>query len=234
MAGVEVVWAANHWESAVRYHALNHPQVRHHCQDLHQANWAEVPPHDVALCSPACQGHSPARGKERPHHDAARSTAWAVVSCAECHRRAVLGRRERPGLHGLGAFPGVGSVRSKRSVTAWHRTSLTLPTTACHSTGSGCSSSWPGRRLPSCSSTRQRHTSPSAGVWSWDRYKWQPVSGHCRNTLNRVEQGRDRFGSRFAMPDDGSGSGETGRCLERPDRDGDHQEPLGACGRATE
>ena len=50
----------------------------------------------------------------------------------------------------------------------------------------------------------------------WDRYKWQPVSGHCRNTLNRVEQGRDRFGSRFAMPYYGSGSGETGRSLERP------------------
>lgn len=89
-AGVCVVWAANHWQAAVDTHALNHPGTAHVCQDLHQANWGEVPPHDLLLASPSCQGHSRARGKERPHHDAARSTAWAVVSCAEVHRPAVV------------------------------------------------------------------------------------------------------------------------------------------------
>ena len=89
-AGVRVVWAANHWQAAVDTHALNHPGTAHVCQDLHQANWGEVPPHDLLLASPSCQGHSRARGKERPHHDAARSTAWAVVSCAEVHRPAVV------------------------------------------------------------------------------------------------------------------------------------------------
>jgi DNA (cytosine-5)-methyltransferase 1 len=38
------------------------------------------------LASPACQGHSHARGKDKVHHDACRSTAWAVVSCAEIKR----------------------------------------------------------------------------------------------------------------------------------------------------
>lgn len=43
--------------------------------------------------SPACQGHSRAaslggdgRRGSAPAHDALRSTAWAVVSCLECHR----------------------------------------------------------------------------------------------------------------------------------------------------
>lgn len=38
--------------------------------------------------SPACQGHSRARGKERAHHDAQRSTAWAKLSIF----RVVIGR----------------------------------------------------------------------------------------------------------------------------------------------
>jgi DNA (cytosine-5)-methyltransferase 1 len=85
-AGVKVLWAANHWRLAVDTHAENHPDVAHACQDLHQADWSQVPKHDVLLASPACQGHSRARGRDRAHHDLTRSTAWAVVSCAEAHR----------------------------------------------------------------------------------------------------------------------------------------------------
>lgn len=86
MAGCSVVWAANHWPAAVAVHSSNHPDTAHACQDLHQADWTQVPAHDILLASPACQGHSRARGKERPHHDAQRSTAWAVVSAVEYHR----------------------------------------------------------------------------------------------------------------------------------------------------
>lgn len=90
MAGCKVVYAANHWPAAVQVHANNHPDTLHVCQDLQQADWTQVPEHDLLMASPACQGHSRARGKERPHHDAQRSTAWAVVSAAECHRPAVV------------------------------------------------------------------------------------------------------------------------------------------------
>jgi DNA (cytosine-5)-methyltransferase 1 len=92
MAGVNVVWAANHWPVAVDCHAANHPGTLHACQDLHQADWSHVPTHDLLLASPCCQGHSKARGKaaNNPQHDASRSTAWAVVSAAEFHRPAVV------------------------------------------------------------------------------------------------------------------------------------------------
>jgi len=40
MAGCNVVWAANHWQSAVNVHAANHPDAQHSCQDLHQADWS--------------------------------------------------------------------------------------------------------------------------------------------------------------------------------------------------
>lgn len=87
-AGVNVLWAANHWPSAVEWHAANHPHTTHVCQDLHQADWTQVPSHDLLLASPCCQGHSKARGKAsgNPQHDASRSTAWAVVSAAEVHK----------------------------------------------------------------------------------------------------------------------------------------------------
>jgi len=61
-AGVRVVWAANHWPAAVQVHANNHPETEHVCQDLQQADWTQVPKHDLLLASPACQGHSRARG----------------------------------------------------------------------------------------------------------------------------------------------------------------------------
>lgn len=90
-AGAEVLWAANHWEDAVRVHELNHPEVTHACQDIMQADWGLVPDHDLLLASPACQGHStagqPGRvDRARVKHENDRNTAWAVVGCAEARR----------------------------------------------------------------------------------------------------------------------------------------------------
>ena len=91
-AGVNVLWAGNHWPEAVQVHTNNHPETIHICQDLHQADWSKVPAHDLLMASPCCQGHSRARGKTNgdPQHDASRSTAWAVVSAAEYHKPAFL------------------------------------------------------------------------------------------------------------------------------------------------
>ncbi|MDW2094053.1 DNA cytosine methyltransferase [Vibrio sp. 1865] len=90
-AGVNVVWAANHNPVAVEFHAKNHPEAKHVCQDLHQADWGLVPEHDIVFASPCCQGHSRAAGAKRKtvKADLSRSTAWAVVSCLEAHRTPV-------------------------------------------------------------------------------------------------------------------------------------------------
>ena len=89
LAGVPVVWAANHWPAAVRVHARNHPDTVHACQDLQQANWATVPAHDLLLASPCCQGHSHARGKSagNPKHDASRAR-YEFRECVQ-HSQAV-------------------------------------------------------------------------------------------------------------------------------------------------
>lgn len=104
-AGARVLWAGNHWPAAVDQHRLNHPATTHVCQDLQQADWSTVPAHDLLLASPACQGHAKARGKERAHHDACRSTAWAVVSAAEFHRPPVVAVENVPEMRNWTLYP---------------------------------------------------------------------------------------------------------------------------------
>lgn len=82
-AGATVVWAANHWQTAIDTHAANHPSVTHACVDLRIVDWTRIPEYDVLLASPACQGHSRARGSDKPHHDALRATAWVVTEALE-------------------------------------------------------------------------------------------------------------------------------------------------------
>jgi DNA (cytosine-5)-methyltransferase 1 len=81
-AGVNVVWCANHWEQAVQTHKANHPDTLHSCQDLRQADFTKLPDVDLILASPCCQGHSDARGTNKPQHDASRATAYAVFEAA--------------------------------------------------------------------------------------------------------------------------------------------------------
>lgn len=83
-AGVEVVWAADHWPVAVQVHQINHPDTVHACEDLRRTDWTTLPDFDLLLASPACQGHSTAsQPRRRGYHDTMRATAWSVVECAE-------------------------------------------------------------------------------------------------------------------------------------------------------
>lgn len=217
-AGCTVAWAANHWPTAVEWHAANHPGTVHACQDLQQADFREAPAHDILLASPACQGHSPARGKEKPHHDAQRATAWAVVTCAEVHRPPVVLVENVPSfasawvlypawcaaMHALGyalqpmvldlADSGVPQHRRRLFVVATrskHPITLDLP---------------------------QRPHRPAANCIDFSAGSWSPIHrpGRSTKTLARIEAGRRQHGDRFVAPYYGSGSGETGRSLQRP------------------
>lgn len=217
MAGVKVVWAANHWPAAVQVHANNHPSTIHACQDLQQADWTQVPAHDLLLASPACQGHSRARGKERAHHDAQRSTAWAVVSALEYHQ------------------PDAAVVENVREFSQWslfpawcaamHALGYALSFNVIDAADHGV----PQQRLRLfIVATRSKHPIELAlpkrehtGIGSaieWDAGKWSPIEkpGRSAATLERIRNGRARHGHRFVAPYFGSGSGLTGRCISRP------------------
>lgn len=217
MAGCTVVWAANHWPAAVAVHAQNHPDTEHACQDLHQTDWSTVPPHDLLMASPACQGHSRARGKDRPHHDAMRSTAWAVVSAAEYHRPAVALVENVSDFTRWTLFPAwchamqaLGYAIAPHLIDAadhgvpQHRERLFLVLTRS--------------KHPLELSLAKREFAPASSVIDFGAGAWTHVDkpGRARATLDRVCTARARFGSRFVMPYYGSGSGLTGRCLSRP------------------
>jgi len=217
LAGCRVVWAANHWQLAVDFHAANHPGVIHACQDLHQTNWADVPSHDVQIASPACTGHTPARGKDRPHHDAQRSTAWAPVSCAEVHRSPFVVIENVPEFLSWVLYPAwldamqrLGYSVSPHFLDAadhgvpQHRERVFLI----------CSQSKNPIKLIL---PKRPHVAVNT-VIEWDRHKWSPINkpNRSKKTLLRIDAGRREFGDRFVFPYYSSGSGLKGRSIYRP------------------
>jgi len=217
MAGCNVVWAGNHWLPAVEIHAANHPHAQHVCQDLHQADWSQVPAHDILLASPCCQGHSKARGKAsgNPQHDASRSTAWAVVSAAEYHKPSFLVVENvaeflnwalypawRMALGALGyqltphvldaANHGVAQHRERMflvGVRAERPLMLNIPT--------------------------QAHV-PASSVIDFNAGRWAQINrdGRALATLSRIAEGRRVHGERFISSYYGNERG--GRSINRP------------------
>lgn len=219
MAGAQVLWAANHWQLAVEYHAANHPQAEHICQDLHQANWQQVPQHDLMLASPCCQGHSKARGKANgnPQHDASRSTAWAVVSAAEFHRPAAFVVENVPEFLEWALYPAWAAALATLGYSlaphvldaaehgvAQNRVRLFLVGTRS--------------KAPLQLSLPPQQPIAAASFVDFGAGRWSDVDrpGRSANTLARIASGRARHGERFLAPYYGSGSGETGRSLHRP------------------
>ena len=215
MAGCQVVWAANHWPAAVQVHANNHPDTQHVCQDLQQADWTQVPPHELLMASPACQGHSRARGKERPHHDAQRATAWAVVSAAECHRPAVVLVENVPEYSRWVLFPAW--------CAAMHALGYALALMVLDAADHGVPQH---RRRLFIVGTRSKHPIelqlPQREHVGAERFiefaagSWSPVHrpGRSAATLARIAEGRRTCGARFLTAYYGNERG--GRPLHRP------------------
>lgn len=217
MAGARVVWAANHWPTAVQWHAANHPHVEHACQDLQQADFREAPAHDLLLASPACQGHSPARGKDRPHHDAQRATAWAVVACAEVHRPPAFIVENVPAFASWTLYP------------AWTAAMRALGYALAPMVLDAADHGVPQHRLrlfvvgtrsrhPIALDVPRREHRAAADIIDFSTGRWSAIDkpGRSPRTLARIAAGRRQHGERFVAPYYGSGSGETGRSLARP------------------
>ena len=215
LIGAPVVWAANHWPRAVATHAANHPETDHVCQDLQQADWTKTPACNLLLASPCCQGHSHARGKDRPHHDASRSTAWAVVSCAEYHRPEAVIVENVAEFQNWTLFP---AWKQAMEALGYHLTSIVID-------AADCGVPQHRRRLFIVGNLRapvhipkpiKAHQAIGPHVdWSLPTSPLEKP-GRSPKTLSRAANGREAFGDRFVMPYYGSGSGLTGRSLDRP------------------
>ncbi|AEX53136.1 C-5 cytosine-specific DNA methylase family protein [Rahnella aquatilis CIP 78.65 = ATCC 33071] len=217
MAGIEVVWAGNHWRDAVDIHALNHPGAHHVCQDLHQADWSAVPAHDLLIASPCCQGHSKARGKKsgNPQHDASRSTAWAVVSALEFHQPLKAIIENVPEFLEWSLYPAWSAAMNALGYQlAPHIVDcadLGVPQNRVRMFIVCTRSKAPlFLRLP-----KYEHVAAStfldlnAGAWSMVNKPGRAVA-----TLERITNGRKQFGDRFLISY--YGSTKNGRSLDRP------------------
>lgn len=212
-----MVFAANHWPLAVKWHHENHPNAEHACQDLNQCDWSALPAHDIGLASPSCQGFSKARGKHRPHHDRQRSTMFAVVDCAAFHREPVWLIENVPEALTWELFP------------AWeHAMKLLGYSIAAHVADSADFGVPQHRKRLFLVCTRSKaplhlqmpklpHVAVDT-VIDWDFPTWSQINSPRRRpaTLARIATGRARFGDRFVAPYYGNGSGKTGRSIHRP------------------
>lgn len=216
-AGVSVSWAANHWPEAVKWHSENHPDAEHVCQDLHQADWSLVPSHDLLLASPCCQGHSKARGKANgnPQHDNSRSTAWAVVSAAEYHLPAFVIVENVPEFLQWTLYPAWSAAMQALGY------SLSPHILDCADLGVPqnrvrmfivCSRSVSPINL---AFPRLEHV-PATSFIDFSAGKWSLIdrAGRAKSTLERVANGRNKYGDRFLMSY--YGNTKSGRDISRP------------------
>lgn len=217
MAGCEVVWAANHWQSAVDIHAQNHPEAQHLCQDLHQANWMDVPKHDLILASPCCQGHSRARGKANgnPQHDASRSTAWAVVSAVEYHLPAAGVVENVPEFLNWSLYP---AWRMALEALGYQLTPMIVDA-ADHGVPQHRERLFivmvRASRPVLLNLPKREHVAASSFI-DFSTGNWQPIEkpGRAAATLARIEAGRRVHGERFISSYYGNEKG--GRSIHRP------------------
>lgn len=250
-AGARVVHAINHWPVAVEYHRRNHPDVRHDCEDLTRFNPGRLEDFDILVAGFACQGHSVAKGSENRRRtkvarapgelaakwDDDRATAWAVVDCLEVRRpRAFVGENV-PRFLKWALFP--------VWCDALTRLGYAPRVQVCDPADWGAAQTRPrvivtavrGREAPAVEPPRGAHAQPIGDLIRWGEGEWTPVAKKVEATRARVARGRAAFGRRFVMPYNGSGSGLTGRSIERPigtitaaDRwavvDGDHMRML--------
>lgn len=216
-AGIQVLWAANHNQMIVDYHELNHPEVSHKCQDLQQADWSQVPGHDILLASPCCQGHTKARGLDGPHHHVSRSTAWAPVDCAEFHQPQAVMIENVTEMMRWKLFP--------QWKACWEALGYSLSLNVLDSADFGI----PQHRIRMFMiGTRSRNPielklekKPHVGfdsIFDLNSGKWSRIDkpGRAQATLDRIANGRREFGELFVMPYYKNGSGKTGRDIRRP------------------
>lgn len=82
---VDVVFAVNHWDVAVKTHSANFPHAQHINSRLDMVNPSLCGKIDLLFASPECTHHSRARGG-KPTSDQQRSGAWDLMRWVEHHR----------------------------------------------------------------------------------------------------------------------------------------------------
>lgn len=213
-AGCEIVAAVNHNPVAVASHTLNHPGARHYCEDAAVLDPTTLPPFEVLIASPSCTGHTPARGVDRPHHDAARATAWCVIRVAEACRPRFITCENVPAMLDWVLFP------------AWRMALEALGYAVTTQVLDAADAGVPQRRrrlFVVAARGRARSVSldpvphvAARSVLDLEGGSWRPWREYAPASVARIEAAQARRGSDVLVPYYGSASSHAGVSLEGP------------------
>ena len=209
-AGARILAAVNHWPRAVETHTAAHPEAQHHLEDAAVLDPTTLPAHDLLLASPSCTGHTRARGKEQPHHDAARATAWCVIRVAEAQRPRLV------------CVENVPELLSWKLYRAWRMALTDLGYRVSEQVIDAADAGVPQhrRRLFVVASRTRRpivvpqptaaHV-PARACIDLDTGPWTPVAQWCERTRARITQGAPR-GARRGLARRSSTTSRAPRC----------------------
>lgn len=214
-SGMRPVWAGNHWAEARAAYELNHG-LQPAEENLLCYNYAALPKHDLGLASPACQGFTNARGDDLPHHDACRTTPFAVVEYLRLCRPKLgcvveevteflhnaLFPAWKLACEALGYAVAVHIIDAADHGVPQHRVRALLLLTRSRKPLH--------LKLPNRPHVAATHilTDEANGIWT-------PVADKCAATRARIAAGRKRWGHRrFLMVY--YGTNRAGRSLARP------------------
>lgn len=207
--------AANHNELACLSYAKNHG-IRPHCENLHHFNHNKFKGTEVALTAPSCQGFSRSRGKDKARHDVARMTPSVVTDMAEICRPPTIVVEEvvdildwirfetwMKDFKFLGYDVSINIVNAAKFGVPQERERVVFVATLDRKAPVIVEPNLPVRT--------------ARDVIDFSKGKWNPISGYVEKTRKRVARARaEGHGDRFVCPYYSSGSGLTGRSLDRP------------------
>lgn len=215
LAGCRVLAAVNHWPRAVESHALNHPSTVHHCEDAAVIDPTKLPAHDVLTASPSCTGHTRSRGKEQPHHDVARATAWCVVRVLEAQRPRLVVVENVPEMRSWVLYP---AWRAALEALGYKLTESVID-------AADCGTPQERRRLFVVGSRGRRAITPrvvpvqripARSCIDLEGGAWRPWREYVPASVARIESAIRTQGRECLVPYYGSQSSHAGRSLDRP------------------
>jgi DNA (cytosine-5)-methyltransferase 1 len=222
IAGATAIFGANHWKLACDVFRMNHPNADIFEQSLGEADFSQFPEIDVMLAGPSCKGFTRARGRERSWHNKLRNTMWAVINGLEVLKPSIVIVENVPEVQDWQLYSAfmyaLELLGYATEVHVLDAADYGVPQNRVRWFCVGSLSSNPLDLKQELCNRMRTHISADEYI-DWDYPHWTPINKVGRSTkiLAQIDRARkDLKTDRFLIPYYGSGSGLTGRSIDRP------------------
>ena len=222
LTGATAVFGANHWDLACKVFKLNHPNAQIYNQALGEADFSIFPEIDVMVAGPSCKGFTRARGKEKSWHNKLRNTMWAVINGLEVLQPYVVIIENVPEVQNWKLCPAfmyaLELLGYSTEIHILDAADYGVPQNRVRWFCVGTRSKFPLDLGESLRKQKKDYVSVNSFI-DWDYSKWSDVNkeGRSKKILSQINTARKELKTdRFLIPYYGSGSGLTGRSIDRP------------------